>query len=396
MVLTAALRRAKADQSVLLIEATANQVNQFGGYTGMLPADFIGYVRQLAEAEGVQQHQLIFGGDHLGPVVWCKEPAEQAMQKAEQLIAVFVQAGFSKIHLDTSMACADDPAALSDEVIATRAARLCKVAERHRQPHQQLCYVIGTEVPAPGGVTELEHELAPTPVQAVQYTLSTHKAAFAAVGLGDEVWQKVIALVVQPGVEFDNSKVHLFDAPASQALSAYIQSQQGLVYEAHSTDYQLPQQLAALVQGHFAILKVGPGLTFALREALFALSFIEDELVAFEQSSQLRSRCKTLMQHQPGYWQKFYTDASEQWQLLYSFSDRVRYYWPEAELQQSIATLFSNLSAPLPLPLLSQFLPASYQAVLRGTLANKAEDLVIHHIDQVLAAYAKACALSAN
>jgi D-tagatose-1,6-bisphosphate aldolase subunit GatZ/KbaZ len=396
LVLTAALRRAKADNSVLLIEATANQVNQFGGYTGMVPADFIAYVRQLAEIEGVQQQQLIFGGDHLGPVVWCKEPAEQAMLKAEQLIAVFVAAGFSKIHLDTSMACADDPAALSDEVIAARAARLCKVAEQHRRTDQQLCYVIGTEVPAPGGVTELEHELAPTPVQAVQHTLNTHKAAFTAAGLGDNVWQKVIALVVQPGVEFDNSKVHLFDVPASQALSAYIQTQPGLVYEAHSTDYQLPEQLKALVQGHFAILKVGPGLTFALREALFALSFIEDELVEPKQSSQLRQRCKALMQNNTGYWQKFYTDSQAQWQLLYSFSDRIRYYWPEAELQQAITTLFSNLSAPLPLPLLSQFLPVSYQAVLRGSVANKAEDLVIHHIDQVLASYAKACALAAT
>lgn len=396
LVLTAALRRAKADNSVLLIEATANQVNQFGGYTGMLPADFIAYVRQLAETEGVQQQQLIFGGDHLGPVVWCKEPAEQAMLKAEQLIAVFVEAGFSKIHLDTSMACADDPEALSDEVIATRAARLCKVAEQHRGPDQSLCYVIGTEVPAPGGVTELEHELAPTPVQAVQHTLNTHKAAFTAAGLGDDVWQKVIALVVQPGVEFDNSKVHLFDVPASQALSAYIQTQPRLVYEAHSTDYQLPEQLKALVQGHFAILKVGPGLTFALREALFALSLIEDELVAPQQSSQLRQRCKALMQNKPGYWQKFYTDSEQQWQLLYSFSDRIRYYWPEAELQQATDTLFSNLSAPLPLPLLSQFLPASYQAVLRGTVANKVEDLVIHHIDQVLASYANACALAAT
>lgn len=396
LVLTAALRRAKADQSVLLIEATANQVNQFGGYTGMLPADFIAYVRQLADAEGVAQQQLIFGGDHLGPVVWCKEPAEQAMLKAEQLIAVFVQAGFSKIHLDTSMACADDPAALSDEVIASRAARLCKVAEQHRLPDQQLCYVIGTEVPAPGGVTELEHELAATPVQAVQHTLNTHKAAFAAAGLGPEVWQKVIAVVVQPGVEFDNSKVHLFDVSASQALSACIQTEPGLVYEAHSTDYQLPEQLKALVQGHFAILKVGPGLTFALREALFALSFIEDELLAPEQSSQLRQRCKALMQQQPAYWQKFYTEAQQQWQLLYSFSDRIRYYWPEAELQQATETLFSNLSMPLPLPLVSQFLPASYQALLRGTVQNNAKDLVIHHIDQVLATYAKACALAAT
>lgn len=396
LVLRAALRRAKADGSVLLIEATANQVNQFGGYTGMLPADFIAYVQQLAKQEGLAQQQLMFGGDHLGPVVWCKEPAEQAMQKAEQLIAVFVQAGFSKIHLDTSMACADDPAVLSDEVIANRAARLCKVAEQHRKPDQQLCYVIGTEVPAPGGVTELEHELAPTPVQAVLHTLNTHKAAFAAASLGQDVWQKVIAVVVQPGVEFDNSKVHLFDAPASQALTAFIQSQQGLVYEAHSTDYQLPEHLKALVQGHFAILKVGPGLTFALREALFALSFIEDELVEPQQSSQLRQRCKALMQDKPGYWQKFYTDTEQGWQLLYSFSDRLRYYWPEAALQQATETLFSNLSKPLPLPLLSQFLPAGYQAVLRGSVPNNAKDLVIHHIDQVLATYAKACALAAT
>ncbi|KKK99901.1 tagatose-bisphosphate aldolase [Rheinheimera mesophila] len=396
LVLRAALRRAKADGSVLLIEATANQVNQFGGYTGMLPADFIAYVQQLAKQEGLAQQQLMFGGDHLGPVVWCKEPAEQAMQKAEQLIAVFVQAGFSKIHLDTSMACADDPAVLSDEVIANRAARLCKVAEQHRKPDQQLCYVIGTEVPAPGGVTELEHELAPTPVQAVLHTLNTHKAAFAAAALADEVWQKVIAVVVQPGVEFDNSKVHLFDAPAAQSLTDFIQRQQGLVYEAHSTDYQLPEHLQALVQGHFAILKVGPGLTFALREALFALSFIEDELVAVAQSSQLRQRCKALMQDKPAYWQKFYTDTEQGWQLLYSFSDRLRYYWPEAALQQATETLFSNLSKPLPLPLLSQFLPAGYQAVLRGSVPNNAKDLVIHHIDQVLATYAKACALAAT
>lgn len=392
LVLKAALRHARLTQSLLLVEATANQVNQFGGYTGMQPADFIAYVAALADAEAVPASQLIFGGDHLGPVVWCKQPAEQAMLLAEQLIIAYVQAGFSKIHLDTSMRCADDAEVLTDELIAARAARLCQVAEQHCTDGQQLCYVIGTEVPAPGGVSELEHGLAVTPVAAVDYTLQAHKSAFAAAGLSAAVWQKVIAIVVQPGVEFDNSKVHLYQSEDTAGLTAYIQQHPQLVFEAHSTDYQLPQNYQQLVRGHFAILKVGPQLTFALREALFALAHIEQLLVANAQVSGLVLRCQQQMQQQPGYWQAFYTDAAQSnWQMLYSFSDRIRYYWPDPQLQQAVNTLLSNLRAPIPLPLLSQYLPVQYQAVLQGKLENNAEALLLHKITQVLADYAVAC-----
>lgn len=394
LVLKAALRRARSDKSLLLVEATANQVNQFGGYTGMQPADFIRYVSELAVAEGVELQQLIFGGDHLGPVVWCKQSSEVALAHAEQLIAAYVQAGFCKIHLDTSMRCADDPAQLTDELIATRAARLCQVAEQHCAPGQQLCYVIGTEVPAPGGVTELEHELAVTPVAAVDKTLQTHRQAFLAAGLGETVWQKVVAVVVQPGVEFDNSKVQLFDSAAAAELSHYIGRQPNLVYEAHSTDYQLAALYAGLVRGHFAILKVGPQLTFALREALVALAHIESLLLPGSECSGLIGLCTAQMQQQPQYWHSFYTDSSElSWQLLYSFSDRIRYYWPQPTLQHAINRLLSNLNRPLPLPLLSQYLPLQYQAVLRGHLDNNGEALLLDKIDQVLADYAIACGM---
>lgn len=395
LVLKAALRRARSDKSLLLVEATANQVNQYGGYTGMQPADFIRYVSELAEAEGVSAQQLIFGGDHLGPVVWCKQSSAAAMAQAEQLIAAYVQAGFCKIHLDTSMRCADDPAQLSDELIAARAARLCQVAEQHCAPGQQLCYVIGTEVPAPGGVTELEHDLALTPVAAVEQTLLSHRQAFLAAGLSDDVWQKVLALVVQPGVEFDNSKLQLFDPDAAAALSGYIAQQPQLVFEAHSTDYQLPEGYTGLVSGHFAILKVGPQLTFALREALLALAHIESLLLPAAECSGLAAQCTALMQQQPGYWQSFYTDSTEQgWQLLYSFSDRIRYYWPQTALQQAVSRLLSNLNRPLPLPLLSQYLPLQYQAVLRGKLDNNGEALLLDKIDQVLVHYARACGMT--
>ena len=397
LVLKAALRRAKADNSLLLIEATANQVNQYGGYTGMQPEDFIQYVTQLAQAEGVSAAQLIFGGDHLGPVVWCKQDSATAMAQAEQLIASYVQAGFCKIHLDTSMRCADDPPQLSDELIAARAARLCQVAEQHCAPGQQLCYVIGTEVPAPGGVTALEHELVVTPVAALDYTLQTHQQAFLAAGLGDEVWQKVLAVVVQPGVEFDNSQIQLYQPQAAAELSNYIQRHPQLVYEAHSTDYQLPELYAQLVRGHFAILKVGPQLTFALREALIALAHIEQVLLPAAQHSGLLPLATELMQQQPAYWQAFYTDAAtQQWQLLYSFSDRIRYYWPEPVLQHAMTALLANLPQPIPLPLLSQYMPSQYLAVLRSEAKNTAEDLVLHKIEQVLADYAKACGMSDN
>lgn len=114
-----------------LIEATCNQVNQFGGYTGMTPKDFVNYVRGIAEEINFPFEGIILGGDHLGPNVWQNEPAESAMQKSEEMIRQYVEAGFTKIHLDCSMKLADDPAGmLNVEVIARRAARLAKVAEQ--------------------------------------------------------------------------------------------------------------------------------------------------------------------------------------------------------------------------------------------------------------------------
>jgi D-tagatose-1,6-bisphosphate aldolase subunit GatZ/KbaZ len=400
MVLRAAIQQAKADQSLLLIEATANQVNQDGGYTGMQPADFIKFVSKMAAEQGLPASQLCFGGDHLGPVCWTALPAAEAMAKAQVLIAAFVRAGFNKIHLDTSMPCADDPRPLPDALIAERAALLCQVAELTASSlpaPPQLCYVIGTEVPAPGGVSSLEQHLQPTPVANVADTIAVHQQAFAALGLGAGVWQKVIAVVVQPGVEFDNTKVHVFDADASRQLADFIVKDPQLVFEAHSTDFQPPSRYQQLVQQHFAILKVGPQLTFALREALFALCYIEQQLVPVELQSHLIAVCERVMQLQPGHWQKFYPGNVLEQQLLrqYSYSDRIRYYWQQPALQQAVGRLLQNLQqSRIPLPLLSQFMPLQYQAVLNGLLTPEPAALVEHHIRLVLQMYASACGLA--
>lgn len=403
MVLQAAIQQAKADNSLLLIEATANQVNQDGGYTGMQPSDFIKFVKEMAAELGLPEQQLCFGGDHLGPVCWTALPAAEAMAKAETLIEAYVRAGFGKIHLDTSMPCADDLKPLPDMLIAGRAARLCQVAEQtacSMAEPTSLCYVIGTEVPAPGGVATLEHQLQPTPVANVWETITLHQQAFTALGLGPDVWQKVIAVVVQPGVEFDNTQVHAFDAVASTQLADFIAKDPQLVFEAHSTDFQPPSRYQQLVQQHFAILKVGPQLTFALREALFALCYIEQQLVPVEQQSHLIAVSERVMQLQPQHWQRFYPGNAVEQQLLrqYSFSDRIRYYWLQPELQQAVSRLLQNLSSvAMPLPLLSQFMPLQYQAILNGTLHVTQQSapaaLLQHHIGLVLQMYASACGL---
>ncbi len=128
-VLQAAVHKAVIDGTHLLIEATSNQVDQFGGYTGMTPEQFTGYVSEIAAEAGFPAERIILGGDHLGPNAWREEDAHTAMSKAHDLIHDYVAAGFTKIHLDASMPCADDSLPLEFELIAERSAELCGIAE---------------------------------------------------------------------------------------------------------------------------------------------------------------------------------------------------------------------------------------------------------------------------
>lgn len=123
LVIEAALLEGVATGTDVLIEATCNQVNQDGGYTGMTPADFRRFVEEIATRVGFDTRRLILGGDHLGPNPWKHLPAEEALAKSDVMIDAFVRAGFTKIHLDTSMGCAGEPVALPDAVTAERAAR---------------------------------------------------------------------------------------------------------------------------------------------------------------------------------------------------------------------------------------------------------------------------------
>lgn len=407
-VLDAAFSHANANDLPLLIESTCNQVNQYGGYTGQTPFDFMKALRQAAEEHQFPSNRLLVGGDHLGPNPWRNETAEQAMEKSRILVRDYIRAGYTKIHLDTSMKCADDgpQQLLPTDIIAARTAELARVAEETYRdvsdtgspPH----YVIGTEVPAPGGVDVEEDTLKVSTPQATEETITATREAFEKLSL-ESAWQRVIAVVVQPGVEYGNDSLHDYNPKAAASLSRFIEDVEGVVFEAHSTDYQTKEALRELVRDHFAILKVGPALTFAFREAVFALAEIEEAWLngrpgitppCVQGISDIRQVVDRAMLENPVYWQSYYpgNDAQQHYARQYSLSDRIRYYWPNRTVEQSIECLLANLSwAPIPLPLLSQYMPEQFRAVRSGRLQNRPGQLIRYAITAVLDDYAHAC-----
>ncbi|GAA4484580.1 class II D-tagatose-bisphosphate aldolase, non-catalytic subunit [Gluconacetobacter asukensis] len=392
LVLEAALARAGRTGRPVLIEATCNQVNQEGGYTGMTPADFRDMVWRIADQAGCPRGLVLLGGDHLGPNPWKSLPPDEAMRRADAMIAAYAEAGFVKLHLDASMGCGGEPAALADDVVAGRARALAARAEAVAPG--QAVYVIGTEVPVPGGVSgasdHLDHVVPTTPDAALR-TLAVHEAAFRPT-LGDDVWSRVIALVVQPGVEFDAEDVAVYRRDPAQPLAATLAAMPGRVFEAHSTDYQPESALRALVEDGFALLKVGPGLTFALREALYALDAVRAVLCPGSES--LRETMEQVMTGAPGHWTGHYAGSPVRQAMLrhYGYSDRIRYYWPSAAAEAAVGRLFADLEeGGLPDALLRQFLPAVSARVRAGAVARTPRAIVLAAIDQVLKEYARAC-----
>lgn len=360
VVIRAAVRDAALFSRPLLIEATCNQVNQFGGYTGMQPADFVAAVTAIAGSEGLAPERVIFGGDHLGPNPWRKEDAGAAMAKAEDMVSAYVRAGFRKIHLDASMGCAGEPAALDDATIARRAARLARKAEDAASGTDRPLYVIGTEVPPPGGADHLIGEISPTSLSAVQHTLAVHRQIFHENGLAD-AFSRVIAVVVQPGVEFGNENVVFYDRAKALHLRELLDQEAGLVYEAHSTDYQTQAALRELVEDGFAILKVGPQLTFELRQALYGLDLIASDLLPDYGARPLYQTMEALMTADAKDWHSHYhgSAAQQRVQRHYSLSDRIRYYWNHQEAMEAVQRLTAALSGKaVPVTLFHQHLPA--------------------------------------
>jgi D-tagatose-1,6-bisphosphate aldolase subunit GatZ/KbaZ len=296
------------------------------------------------------------------------------------------------------MKCADDGdpnLPLETSISAERTALLCKISEEtYKNSSKEFdppVYVIGTDVPPPGGMKN-KHSIRITPVNEVEATIELTKKAFEKYNLQD-AWERVVAVVVQPGVEFGDSNVFEYQRSKAIDLIKKIEKTDNLIYEAHSTDYQRKEILKQMVADHFAILKVGPWLTYAFREAVFALAFIEKELLSNNRSRNLSNLLEIIdyvMVEYQIYWEKYYFGSDEEIKFArkYSYSDRIRYYWSDEAIINALLKLIKNLTVnKIPDTLLSQFMPDEYQAFRDGEILNSPEDLIHHKILKVLEIY---------
>jgi D-tagatose-1,6-bisphosphate aldolase subunit GatZ/KbaZ len=357
----------------------------------MTPADFARFVESIAMDVGLDPRQIVLGGDHLGPNPWRHLPAPAALMRAEKMVTEYVAAGFTKLHLDASMPCGGDPARLDEQTVAERAARLAAAAEAAAQDaaREPPVYIIGSEVPVPGGAARALSELEISLPESVLATLEAHRRAFASGGVAGG-FARVVALVVQPGVEFDHQRVVDYQPVMAQGLRKTLGDEPTIVFEAHSTDYQSPAALSALVADGFAILKVGPALTFAMREALYGLDHIALETDPLWESGALEPQMERIMLAEPKYWADYYRGGPAEQRLLrhYSYSDRIRYYWPTEDAKAAVSRLLMQFGdKPITAPLISQFLPHCYQAVRQGTIAPLPRQLILETIRQAFRPY---------
>ena len=389
MVLEAVFEYAAPRSLPVLVEATCNQVNQFGGYTDMKASDYRELIHDISREYGYDPDAVLLGGDHLGPNPWKDLQAEEAMKHAEELVRSYADAGYRKIHLDASMGCKGE-GPLPPVKIAERAARLCAVAETTAAEAGSIFYIVGTEVPVPGGETDDMEGLQITAVSNLGETVSTHQDAFSRYGLED-AWSRVCAIVTQPGVDFSHSSIHGFDEVAAKPLTDGILDYPGLAYEAHSTDYQTSEALQGMVNGHYVFLKVGPELTFAFREAIMALAHMETHLIPVDELSLVVEALKTAMDDDPAHWRQYYIgdDQTKSVQKLFSYSDRIRYYWSVPPVVTAVKKLFANLrKADIPQMMISQYFPLSSSNVY---CTNMPRVLCIEHIQRVVKRYYDAC-----
>ena len=313
------------------------------------------------------------------------------MKDAADMIRAYAAAGFGKIHIDTSMRLGDDDPRqpLAPEVCARRAAELALVVRetcRALPDAEQPVLVVGSEVPIPGGSLVHEDSVTPTSPVEIARQIAAFREAFAQKGLP---FGQVIGFVAQPGVEFGDDFVNAYAPRRAAGLMAQMRGCPDLVLEGHSTDYQTRESLSSLVRDGVAILKVGPALTFALREALMLAQQAAGRMGV---NVDFTGALENAMLADDRYWKSYYsgTEREVAYKRLFSFSDRCRYYLPDPGVEQAVQTLLTQCG-DLPPALLSLYFPRQYTKSRNGQLGSGLRTVILDRIGDVLDDYAAAC-----
>lgn len=392
------LLNAKERGEYALIEATSNQVNQTGGYVGLTPAQFVERALRIAEKTSFDLKYLVLGGDHIGPLPWKELPAKDAMEKAEKLMESCIKAGYAKIHIDTSMSLGGDPNPLPEKVKVARSVQLYRTAlkayEERRKSNSGLSkplFVIGSDVPFPGGQMVADKgTIEITPPENLWHTLDLYQKEFAKAGY-EKAFADIIGMVVELGLEFDEYEGYRSE-PVIALKSAMDQFPE-LVLEAHSTDFQKAETLTSMKHDGVGILKVGPELSYAHREALLALSAIEAELIPEDVRGDYPAVLEAAMVEDPIYWESWYDGDEKELhcQRMHSKLDRGRYYMTVPAVQMAEHKLIQNLkSISVPAELIRKYFPETWEEVQHHGTGNLPEDLIQAEINRVVQKYMEA------
>ncbi|HLO66209.1 MAG TPA: class II D-tagatose-bisphosphate aldolase, non-catalytic subunit [Holophaga sp.] len=392
--LAAALGEARNRTLPLIVEATCSQVNHLGGYLGRTPEAHREFIHTLALQADMDPEDIILGGDHLGPASFRHGTPEEAMEKAALTVRAYVAAGFRKLHMDAARPCNGDGPDFGRETAARRVAALIRAAEEAYEnaplggpPVYVLDAEPGTPPPAPGAQAPV------TDPEAVLQAADLHRAAFEAEGIPD-AWERVVAFRVKGGADFTEAVVHRYDPRRALPLARAFRGGPWLL-EAAFTDYQSPGSLREMVEDGFNILQVGPWLTYAWREAVFALEDLARELTRLEGTSRIAVRdvLDRAMRRHPALWKDHHrgTPREQAYARLFSYFDRSRYYWTDPAVEREVEGLFLATEGPLPLQLLSLHLPLALEAVLDGHLEPTGRAIPPFAVRRVVANYFEAC-----
>jgi D-tagatose-1,6-bisphosphate aldolase subunit GatZ/KbaZ len=336
-VIAAALRQARDHDMPALIEAPADEVNRFGGSSGLTPDGFAALVRGIAASQNLDRVPLILGAAGLGPLPTAGLGREAALLRAEREVMDFAAAGFTRLQFH-------GPDAES-------VARLVAAAEASAPAPAALCHALPADFVPDGDVT--------TP-ETLARALDLHEAAFAGAGLGPAVWRRVRTVVVRLGLGYGPTYVERFDMEQPDLLSAVLQDRDRIALEVRGADYQTASACADLTRRNVAVLGLGPALSFAWREALYALSHVHGWTSG---SAHVSERMEALMLADPAAWgaddpatAHLATDAQQRMLRHFGFLDRIRHYWPRA--RPELEAMADDLQASgMPYPLLLQYLP---------------------------------------
>jgi D-tagatose-1,6-bisphosphate aldolase subunit GatZ/KbaZ len=396
------LQQALADGSPALFEICADLLDPHGQSGKMLPDDFIANVTQIMVKTGFPRDRLFFGVNDLSPSLWKDESIESALKKTCVFISDLVSFGFNKLGIHAAIPLKGDPAdqPLPQEVIITREVALYQAAEgaAAAMPEEEKpLYVIDVH-PGRGkaeGQNTMLHK------EDVEIAVDRFVQIAAAAGL-PEMKERLLAVRIFLGAGYDSEKIIPFDSSLLKELGGCVYEDKPVVMEVLQTDFQMQTVLDQLVHNHFGFMRIGPELTFTMREALFSLAMMENETMIGKPGVYLSNFIIELdraMQSAPQHWQKYYTGNGFE-QLIarkYSLYDRSRFYWEDKEVRKTKKRLYDNLiEYPVPLTVLRQFMPCQYERVAAGELENKPDALVMDAVRHALHRYSRACGWMEN